>query len=315
MIKNEIEVVSNEMFILRLMLVSLLIGGIAWILAGYQGLSWTAVVVLIVAIFYYFITTRTNLGRHIYAVGGNPEAAELSGISVKRITQVVFGSMGMLAALAGRSTISAVQALQRNALALAKGERVHWEPQAISEFNDVGKTLIEAERIIRERDRAVADLNQTSSLLHAIITLTPDLVYVKDADSKTILTNPAMVTIGRLDSMSEKDMEDLNAYIASIDIKKEVPDFQIPTFKGDAERGKELYDDDCKTCHGKKAEGKKKKEAPPTAGQYSEYLLRQVDFFKTKFRWHDNDEEDETFEDYTDEDIIDMLTYISTLDD
>jgi putative multiple sugar transport system permease protein len=101
MIKNEIEVVSNEMFILRLMLVSLLIGGIAWILAGYQGLSWTAVVVLIVAIFYYFITTRTNLGRHIYAVGGNPEAAELSGISVKRITQVVFGSMGMLAALAG----------------------------------------------------------------------------------------------------------------------------------------------------------------------------------------------------------------------
>ena len=127
--------------------------------------------------------------------------------------------------------------------------------------------------------------------------------------------NPAMVTVGRLDSMSEKDMEDLNAYIASIDLKKEVPEFEIPTYKGDAERGKELYKDDCKTCHGRKAEGKKKKEAPPTAGQYSEYLLRQVDFFKTKFRWHDNDEEDETFEDYTEEDIIYMLTYISTLDD
>jgi putative multiple sugar transport system permease protein len=99
--KNEIEVVSNEMFLLRLVLVSALIGGIAWILAGYQGLSWTAVVILIVAIFYYFITTKTDLGRHIYAVGGNPEAAELSGISVKRITQIVFGSMGMLAALSG----------------------------------------------------------------------------------------------------------------------------------------------------------------------------------------------------------------------
>lgn len=101
MIKNEIEVLSNGMFILRLLLISALIGGIAWILAGYRGLSWTAVVILIVAIFYNFITTQTVLGRHIYAVGGNPEAAELSGISVKRITHIVFGSMGMLAALSG----------------------------------------------------------------------------------------------------------------------------------------------------------------------------------------------------------------------
>lgn len=101
----------------------------------------------------------------------------------------------LLAAIAGRSTISGVQALQRNALALAKGERVHWEPQAISEFNDVGKTLIEAERIIKERDSAVADLNRTSNLLHSIITLTPDLVYVKDAESKTILTNPATLRL------------------------------------------------------------------------------------------------------------------------
>ena len=109
MIKNEIEVVSNEMFILRLVLISALIGGIAWILAGYQGLSWTAVVVLIVAILYNFITTKTVLGRHIYAVGGNPEAAELSGIRVKRITQIVFGSMGMLAALSGMLYASRLQ--------------------------------------------------------------------------------------------------------------------------------------------------------------------------------------------------------------
>jgi putative multiple sugar transport system permease protein len=99
--KNNIEVMSDAMFIFRLVLISALIGGIAWILAGYRGLSWTAVVILIVAIFYQFITTQTVLGRHIYAVGGNPEAAELSGISVKRITHTVFGSMGMLAALSG----------------------------------------------------------------------------------------------------------------------------------------------------------------------------------------------------------------------
>lgn len=98
---NKVEVLSTEMFTLKLVFVSALIGSIAWVLAGYKGLSWTAVVVLLVVLIYEFITTKTVLGRHIYAVGGNPEAAELSGISVKRITHVVFGSMGMLAALSG----------------------------------------------------------------------------------------------------------------------------------------------------------------------------------------------------------------------
>ena len=127
--------------------------------------------------------------------------------------------------------------------------------------------------------------------------------------------NPAMVTIGRLDTLSEKDLDDLVAYIASIDIKQEIPEFNIPTYTGNAENGEGLYDDDCKLCHGKQAQGKKKKDSPPTAGQYSEYLLRQVDFFKKKYRWHDNDEEDETFDEYSDEEILDILTYISTLDD
>ncbi|MEI8307084.1 MAG: hypothetical protein WCF99_08450 [Chloroflexales bacterium] len=59
------------------------------------------VIMLAVTGIYHFITTQTVLGRHIYAVGGNPDAAELSGISVKRIIYVVFGSMGMLSALSG----------------------------------------------------------------------------------------------------------------------------------------------------------------------------------------------------------------------
>ncbi len=99
--RQNIEMTSTGLFILKLVLVSTLIGGISWILAGYQGLSWTAVVILIVVFLYHFVTTKTVLGRHIYAVGGNPEAAELSGINVKRITHVVFGSMGMLSALSG----------------------------------------------------------------------------------------------------------------------------------------------------------------------------------------------------------------------
>ncbi|MEA3396153.1 MAG: sugar ABC transporter permease [Chloroflexota bacterium] len=95
------EVPPMDMFILQLVFVSIVIALITWVLAGYNGLSWTVVVVLVVVALYHFITTQTVLGRHIYAVGGNPEAAELSGIDVKKMTYVVFGSMGMLSALSG----------------------------------------------------------------------------------------------------------------------------------------------------------------------------------------------------------------------
>lgn len=95
------EVLPTNLFVLKLAFVSALIGGATWVLAGYNGLSWTVVIVLIVVAVYHFVTTQTVLGRHIYAIGGNPEAAELSGISVKRLTYVVFGSMGMLSALSG----------------------------------------------------------------------------------------------------------------------------------------------------------------------------------------------------------------------
>jgi putative multiple sugar transport system permease protein len=95
------DVLPTDIFILKLAFISVLVAGITWVLAGYNGLSWTVVIVLIVVGIYHFVTTQTVLGRHIYAVGGNPEAAELSGINVKNITYVVFGSMGLLSALSG----------------------------------------------------------------------------------------------------------------------------------------------------------------------------------------------------------------------
>ena len=95
------DVLPMNMFAIKLLFVAAIVGGVTWVLAGYNGISWTVVVVLVVVAIYHFIATRTVLGRHIYAVGGNPEAAELSGISVKRITYIVFGSMGLLSSLSG----------------------------------------------------------------------------------------------------------------------------------------------------------------------------------------------------------------------
>jgi putative multiple sugar transport system permease protein len=95
------EVPRMNMFILKLVFISAVIAVITWVLAGYQGLSWAAVILLLVVLIYSYITTKTVIGRHIFAVGGNPEAAELNGISVKKITYIVFGSMGLLTALSG----------------------------------------------------------------------------------------------------------------------------------------------------------------------------------------------------------------------
>jgi len=105
----DFDVPSKAMFILQLIFTVILVGAVTYVLAGYNGLSWTTVIVLVVTLIYDFITTKTFLGRHIYAVGGNPEAAELSGISVDKITYVVFGSMGMLTALSGMLFASRLQ--------------------------------------------------------------------------------------------------------------------------------------------------------------------------------------------------------------
>lgn len=95
------EVLPFYLFVMKLVSLSAIIAVISWIVSGYNGLSWTVVIVLLVVFAYQFLTTKTVLGRHIYAVGGNPEAAELSGISVSKITFLVFGSMGLMTALSG----------------------------------------------------------------------------------------------------------------------------------------------------------------------------------------------------------------------
>lgn len=95
------EVLTLDMFVLKILFISGMIGYFCWVMSQYNGISWTVVIVFVVVGVYHFISTKTVLGRHIYAVGGNPEAAELSGISIKKITYIVFGSMGLLAALCG----------------------------------------------------------------------------------------------------------------------------------------------------------------------------------------------------------------------
>ncbi|MCF7926188.1 MAG: sugar ABC transporter permease [Candidatus Izimaplasma sp.] len=97
----DFKVLPLDLFIAKLIFISAAILSITILLALYKGFSWTLVIVLVVVAIYHFMTNMTVLGRHIYAVGGNPDAAELSGISVKKITYFVFSSMGLLSGLGG----------------------------------------------------------------------------------------------------------------------------------------------------------------------------------------------------------------------
>ncbi len=99
--KYNFEVSSTPIFLSKIVFISIIIIVIVTMLAGYKGIPWTAVIVGIVLVIYNFMLNKTKLGRYIYGIGGNSEAAELSGVNVKKITFFAFASMSMLAALAG----------------------------------------------------------------------------------------------------------------------------------------------------------------------------------------------------------------------
>jgi putative multiple sugar transport system permease protein len=78
-----------------------LILGIAYLLAWNKGLPNVLVIMAVLILIYGFVTTRTTIGRRIYAIGGNRLAAQLSGVRVERLTFLTFVNMGVLAGLAG----------------------------------------------------------------------------------------------------------------------------------------------------------------------------------------------------------------------
>jgi putative multiple sugar transport system permease protein len=74
---------------------------ISWKLARYKGLPIVLFIMAALTLFYGFITTRTVIGRRIYALGGNRLAAQLSGVKTERLIFLTFANMGLLAGLAG----------------------------------------------------------------------------------------------------------------------------------------------------------------------------------------------------------------------
>lgn len=88
-------------FIGKMVLVVVGVGAFAYALSVYKGIPVTLIILAVLVLIYGTIQNRSVFGRHIYAIGGNRHAAELSGIKTRQVDFWLFVNMGVLAALAG----------------------------------------------------------------------------------------------------------------------------------------------------------------------------------------------------------------------
>lgn len=92
---------SSTLFAIKLVLISVGLGAFSSILIFNRGIPYSILITCIVAVVYSFIAKKTRFGRHVFAIGGNKEAAALSGIDIRRRTLMVFVSSGILGAIGG----------------------------------------------------------------------------------------------------------------------------------------------------------------------------------------------------------------------
>jgi putative multiple sugar transport system permease protein len=81
-------------------------------LAQYKGLPMALIWVVLVVLIYTYITSKTTVGRYLYAIGGNETATKLSGIDTRKIYFFAYTNMGLLAGLAGILTIARLTSAQ-----------------------------------------------------------------------------------------------------------------------------------------------------------------------------------------------------------
>jgi putative multiple sugar transport system permease protein len=95
------EVEPLPVFLLKIIAGSVLVLAVVVQLARFKNLPWVLVLLAILVVGYSVLTNRSVFGRQIYAVGGNLQAATLSGVKVKSVVFWIFVNMGVLSALAG----------------------------------------------------------------------------------------------------------------------------------------------------------------------------------------------------------------------
>lgn len=87
--------------LIRQTLTAVIVLGAIWMLNDYRGVPTPVLILTLLMLGGLFIATRTAFGRRIYAIGGNIDAARLSGINVARTKLAVFAINGLMVAIAG----------------------------------------------------------------------------------------------------------------------------------------------------------------------------------------------------------------------
>ncbi|MCW9715692.1 sugar ABC transporter permease [Avibacterium sp. 21-594] len=75
--------------------------GAIYLLNDYRGIPFPVLLLALLAVIGMFIAKKTAFGRHIYAIGGNIDAARLSGINVEKVKLIIFSMNGLMVAIAG----------------------------------------------------------------------------------------------------------------------------------------------------------------------------------------------------------------------
>ncbi len=89
-----ITVITNGFIIIAINLLT-------YTLASHRGLPNVSIILFIIIIIYIFVSKKTRIGRQIYAVGGNKNAAALSGVNTRKVLFLTFVNMGVLSAVSG----------------------------------------------------------------------------------------------------------------------------------------------------------------------------------------------------------------------
>ena len=111
-LKKGYEVGSLTSTVIKSVVIVALIGFFSYKLAKHKGLPTALIWVALIIAIYSYITSKTTIGRHFYAVGGNELATKLSGINTNKIYFIAYANMGLLAAFAGMLTIARLTSAQ-----------------------------------------------------------------------------------------------------------------------------------------------------------------------------------------------------------
>lgn len=100
-LRYNFDVLPMPVFYLKLAIMGGVIMMFAYLLSQYRGLPVVGLILFVLIGVYSFVMQRTVIGRHVYAIGGNVDAATMSGVRTRKIDFLVMTNMGVLAALAG----------------------------------------------------------------------------------------------------------------------------------------------------------------------------------------------------------------------